>query len=313
MIILSKEQIESLIDPNEIMDTIEEAYRIFGANEFFMPPRPVVEHDNKTMIYMPCYTKDVIGTKILSSFPDNAKLGLPTLDGVVLLNDYTTGAPMALLDGQSVTAWRTGAVGGVAIRHLSRKDCKTVGIVGAGVQSFHLAIYACTARNIETVYVYNHSDRDITEYIGRLEKAIGKDTVKVVKCDTIEELVKSSDIICTATPATAPVLPNDKEMLEGKCIIAVGSYTPEMREIPDVIWDLVDHVYIELPYACEESGDLSQPIAEGRITEETAVLMSDLLKEEPKEIKGTTYFKSVGMGLFDVCVAQKLLEKAKEN
>lgn len=313
MIILSKEQIENLIDPNEIMDTIEEAYRIFGANEFFMPPRPVVEHDNKTMIYMPCYTKDVIGTKILSSFPDNAKLGLPTLDGVVLLNDYTTGAPMALLDGQSVTAWRTGAVGGVGIRHLSRKDCKTVGIVGAGVQSFHLAIYACTARDIETVYVYNHSDRDITDYMVRLEKAIGKDNIKVVKCDTIEELVKASDIICTATPATAPVLPNDKEMLEGKCIIAVGSYTPEMREIPDVIWDLVDHVYIELPYACEESGDLSQPIAEGRITEETAVLMSDLLKEEPKEIKGTTYFKSVGMGLFDVCVAQKLLEKAKEN
>ena len=50
-----------------------------------------------------------------------------------------------------------------------------------------------------------------------------------------------------------------------------------------------------------------------KATEETAVLMSDLLKEEPKEIKGTTYFKSVGMGLFDVCVAQKLLEKAKEN
>ena len=313
MIILNKEQIEALIEPNEIMDTIEEAYRIFGANEFFMPPRPVVEHENKTMIYMPCYTKDVIGTKILSSFPDNAKLGLPTLDGVVLLNDYTTGAPMALLDGQSVTAWRTGAVGGVGIRHLSRKDCKTVGIVGAGVQSFHLAIYACTARDIETVYVYNHSDRDITDYMARLEKAIGKDSVKVVKCDTVEELVKASDIICTATPATAPVLPNDKELLAGKCIIAVGSYTPQMREIPDVIWDLVDNVYIELPYACEESGDLSQPIEEGRITEETAVLMSDLLKKEPMEIKGTTYFKSVGMGLFDVCVAQKLLEKAKEN
>jgi ornithine cyclodeaminase/alanine dehydrogenase len=316
MIILSKEQIESLIDPNEIMDTIEEAYRIFGANEFFMPPRPVVEHNNKTMIYMPCYTKDVIGTKILSSFPDNAKLGLPTLDGVVLLNDYTTGAPMALLDGQSVTAWRTGAVGGVGIRHLSRKDCKTVGIVGAGVQSFHLAIYACTARDIETVYVYNHSDRDITDYMARLEKAIGKDNVKVVKCDTVEELVKASDIICTATPATAPVLPNDKEMLSGKCIIAVGSYTPQMREIPDAIWDLVDNVYIELPYALEESGDLSQPLEAGRLKKENAILMSDYLaKEEREEVKEgqTTYFKSVGMALFDVCAANKLLEKAKEN
>lgn len=313
MIILDKDQIEALVEPNEIMDTIEEAYRIFGAEEYFMPPRPVVEHDNKTMIYMPCYTKDVIGTKILSSFPDNAKLGLPVLDGVVLLNDHATGAPTALLDGQSVTAWRTGAVGGVAIRHLSRKDCKTVGIVGAGVQNFHLAVYACAAREIETVYVYNHSSRDITDYMARLEKAIAKPSVKVVKCDTVEELVKASDIISTATPATAPVLPDDKGLLEGKCIVAIGSYTPQMREIPDAIWDLVEHVYIELPYACEESGDLSQPIAEGTITADRARLMSDLLREEPKEIKGTTYFKSVGMGLFDVCVAQKLLKKAKEN
>lgn len=313
MVILDKEQIEKLVEPDEIMDAIEEAYRIFGADEYFMPPRPVVEHENKTMIYMPCYTRDAIGTKILSSFPDNAKLGLPVLDGVVLLNDPVTGAPTALLDGQSVTAWRTGAVGGVAVRHLSRTDCKSVGIVGAGVQNFHFAIYACTAREIETVYVYNHSDRDISGYMERLEKAIAKTQVKVVKCDTVEELVKKSDIISTATPATKPVLPNDKELLDGKCIIAIGSYTPQMREIPDAVWDVAEHVYIELPYACEESGDLSQPLAEGRITADRTRLMSDLLLEEPKEIKGTTYFKSVGMGLFDVCVAQKLLEKAKEN
>ena len=74
-----------------------------------MPERPVVEHEQKTLMYMPCYTKDVIGTKILSIFPENAKLGLPSIDGVVLLNDQKTGAPVAVLDGQSVTAWRTGA------------------------------------------------------------------------------------------------------------------------------------------------------------------------------------------------------------
>jgi ornithine cyclodeaminase/alanine dehydrogenase-like protein (mu-crystallin family) len=313
MLLLNKNDVAKSVELNGMMDQIEEAYRIFGAGEFYMPPRPTVTHNNKTLIYMPCYTKTSLGTKMLTIFPENSKLGLPSIDGLVILNDLETGKTLSIMDGQSVTAFRTGAVGGVGIRHLSRKDCKTVGIVGAGVQSFHLAIYACTARDIETVYVYNHSDRDITDYMARLEKAIGKDNVKVVKCDTVEELVKASDIICTATPATAPVLPNDKEMLSGKCIIAVGSYTPQMREIPDVIWDLVDNVYIELPYACEESGDLSQPLEEGRITEEKAVLMSDLLKEEPKEIEGTTYFKSVGMGLFDVCVAQKLLEKAKEN
>lgn len=316
MVILSKEEIEALIDPNEMMDAIEEAYRIFGENEFYMPPRPAVEHENKTLMYMPCYTKEIIGTKILSIFPENAKLGLPSIDGVVLLNDQQTGAPVAVLDGQSVTAWRTGAVGGVGIRHLSGKDAHTVGIVGAGVQGFHLALYACAARDIHTVYVFNHSDRDLTDYLARLQKVIADPSVEVVQCKTVEELVKASDIICTATPATAPVLPNDAELLRGKCIIAIGSYTPEMREIPDVIWDLVDNVYIELPYACEESGDLSQPLAQGRLTMDRTVLMDQFLKsgaDENEITKGTTYFKSVGMGLFDVCIAQKLLEKAKER
>ena len=316
MIFLGKEEVEKLVDPNEIMDQIEEAYRIFGADAYYMPPRPVIEHENKTLIYMPCFTEDIIGTKMLTIFPENAKLGLPSLDGLVILNDRTTGAPLAIMDGQAVTAWRTGAVGGVGIRNLSRKDARTVGIVGAGAQGFHQAVYACAARNIETVYIWNHSDRDLTDFMARLKKTIADPAVEVVQCKTVEELVKASDIICTATPSEEPVLPNDRELLEGKCIIAIGSYTPQMREIPDVIWDLVDNVYIELPYACEESGDLSQPLAEGRLTMDRVVLMDKFLAsgaDEDEIAKKTTYFKSVGMGLFDVCVAQKLLEKAKER
>ena len=316
MIILSKEEIEKLADQDKMMDQIEEAYRIFGSGEYYMPPRPSVEHDNKTLMYMPCYTKEIIGTKMLTIFPDNARLGLPSIDGIILLNNAVTGAPEAVLDGQSVTAWRTGAVGGVGIRHLSRKDCHTAGIIGAGVQGFHQAIYACAARDIHTVYVFNHSDRDLTEYMDRLEKAIDNPGTKVVQCKTVEELAAKSDIICTTTPSAEPVLPNDRELLRGKCIIAIGSYTPKMREIPDAVWDLVDKVYIELPYACEECGDLSQPIEEGRLTKDRIVLMSDYLASEAEEAadtEKTTYFKSVGMGLFDVCIAQKILEEAKER
>ena len=315
MIVLSKEQIEEMVDPDQMMDQIEEAYRIYGSGEFYMPPRPTVEHENKQLMYMPCYTKDIIGTKILSIFPENSKLGLPSIDGIVLLNDYTTGAPLAVMDGQSVTAWRTGAVGGVGIRHLSRKDCRTVGIIGAGMQGFHQAVYACEARDIHTVYVFNHSDRDLTDYLERLKKAIDKEDVKVVQCKAVEELVRNSDIICTTTPSTTPVLPDDKDLLRGKCIIAIGSYMPEMREIPDAVLELVDNVYIELPYACEESGDLSQPLASGKLTKDRVKLMHEYLVSGEKEIKEgqTTYFKSVGMGLFDVCIAQKLYEVAKEK
>ena len=83
-----------------------------------------------------------------------------------------------------------------------RKDCHTVGIAGAGVQGFYQALYACAARPIYTVYVYNHSDRDLTDYLARLEKAIDNPDVKVVQCKTVEEMVKNSEIICTTTPST---------------------------------------------------------------------------------------------------------------
>lgn len=313
MLILNKNEIEKTVDLNKMMDVMEGAYRVFGADEYYMPPRPTVTHDNKTLIYMPCYTNDSLGTKILTIFPENAKLSLPSIDGVVLLNDHETGKPVAMLDGQTVTAYRTGALGGVAIRHLSRKNCHTAGIIGAGVQGFHLALYACAAREIHTVYVYNHSNRDLTEYLGRLRKALGEQ-IKVVQCQTAEELAGNSDIICTATPAKEPVLPENRELLEGKCIVAVGSYTPEMKEIPDVIWELVDKVYIELPYACEESGDLKKPLDAGILTMDRVDYMHELLKQKEEIAEGrTTYFKSVGMGLFDICAAQYLMEAASEK
>lgn len=316
MLFLNKSDIEKTVDLNEMMDQIEEAYRIFGADEYYMPERPVITHENQTLIYMPCFTKTSLGTKMLTIFPENAKLGLPSIDGLVFLNDPQTGKPIAIMNGQAVTAFRTGAVGGVGMRHLSRTDSKSVGIIGAGVQGFHQALYACAARPIENVYIYNHSNRDLTDYIQRLGHAIANEKIKIVQCDTVEELVKNSDIICTTTPALEPVLPADKELLEGKCIIAIGSYTPTMREIPDVIFDLVDDVYVELPYACEESGDLSQPLESGILTMDRVKYMHDLIAsgKNPDEMaKKTTYFKSVGMGLFDICIAQKLMDSAKEK
>lgn len=175
----------------------------------------------------------------------------------MLLNDYKTGVPIAIMDGQAVTVWRTGAVGGVAIKYLSKKECHSVGIVGAGVEGFYQAVYACAARKIYTIYIFNHHNKDLTEYTECLKKTIGNDNLNIIQCKDVKELVINSDIICTATPSATPVLPNDKDLLRGKCIIAVGSYKPNMREIPDAIFDLVENVYIELPYACEESGDLS--------------------------------------------------------
>lgn len=281
-----------------------------------MPPRPSVTHQNQTLMYMPCYMKGGLGTKILTIFPENAKLGLPSIDGLMILNDPVTGKTEAILDGQAVTAYRTGAVGGVAVRHLSRKDCHSVGIAGAGTQAFYQTLYACAAREIREVNIYNHSDRDLTGFIRELTEAIGNPDTKVIWRKTSREMCENSDIIITTTPSTKPMLPDDKELLRGKCIIGIGSYTPEMREIPDAVLELTDKVYTEMPYACEESGDLSQPLAEGKLTMDRVVYMSDYLADNSRaEISEgeTTYFKSVGMGLYDVWASKKITENALKN
>lgn len=79
----------------------------------------------------------------------------------------------------------------------------------------------------------------------------------------VEDLVKSSEIIITTTPATSPVLPDDAELLKGKHIIAIGSYKYEMRELPEALYKVLDEVYIDTELAAEESGDLIVPVEKG--------------------------------------------------
>lgn len=79
-------------------------------------------------------------------------------------------------------------------------------------------------------------------------------------CDSAAELISMCDIVVTTTTSINPVMPDDKKLLSGRCFIGIGSYTPRMREFPNAIWDLVKNVYLEMPFACKESGDIFIPL-----------------------------------------------------
>ena len=315
MLFLNQGDMEACASFEEIMERVEAAYKLYMSGDFFMPERPSVEYKNKTLLYMPCFKEDLFGTKILTVFPDNRELGVPAIDGLMLLNDYSTGKPLAMLDGKALTSLRTGAVGAVGVRYLSSENSKTVGIIGAGVQGFYQALYACTVRNIEKVYIYDAYVQDLTSYKNRLKEKLNE-KIQVVICDSAEQLLKNAEIIITTTTANQPVLPDNPEVLAGKCFIGVGSYKPTMREYPDSIWTLVENAYIDLEFAIEESGDLSQPIDAHVITKDKIKLLGELIiDQERKPIKKgeTTFFKTVGMALFDLSVAQYIYEKALEK
>jgi ornithine cyclodeaminase/alanine dehydrogenase-like protein (mu-crystallin family) len=313
MLILNANDMRQAVTYTQVMDKVEDAYRIFQGDNFYMPERPVIVHEKNTLLYMPCFMADGFGTKFLTIFPENPAKGYPYIDGLMLLNDPENGKTKAILDARYLTALRTGAAGGVGIRNFSHADCRSVGIVGAGEQGFYQAIYASTARNIQDIYLFDIAPKNLDTYAAWLKQEIGDHAPEIHICGTVEELLAKSAIVITATPAVSPVLPDDAELLRGKCFIAIGSYKPQMRELPDAIWQLVDHVYTELPFAMEESGDLCRPLAGGLLQEEQVKFVGKWLMQEqrPLPLLGeTTYFKSVGMGLLDLLVSQLIYENA---
>lgn len=311
MLYISKKHMEEVVDLNSLMDCVEKAFSIYESGNFQMPDRMHVDRPEGTILYMPCFSESVSGTKIVSTFPENIKTGIPSIQGTMVLNKSTTGEPLAIMDGAAITAYRTGAVGGVGVRHTTRQDCKTLGLVGTGVQGFFQVLYACAARPIRDVYIFDRNTERAEGFKNRLEKAL--DRVAVHVSADVEALTKASEIIITATPATEAVLPNDADLLKGKHIIAIGSYKYEMRELPEALYRIVDDVYIDTELAAEESGDLIVPVEKGWMQKEDYKVFGKVfsdLKSSTKDQVQTTLYKSVGMALFDLLLAEAIYELA---
>ncbi|MDL2252840.1 ornithine cyclodeaminase family protein [Ruminococcaceae bacterium OttesenSCG-928-I18] len=315
MLVLSNEDISKIISYDEMLAAIRRAYEIYEEGSYYMPDRIHVDYRQKNVLYMPCFLKEVFGTKIVTIFPENIQKGIPSLDGLMVLNDLDTGAPLCMMDGKTVTALRTGAVGDVAIQTTTPETVKTVGLIGAGAQGYHQLLYACKVRPFEKVFLYDAYKKDLSDFTARLGKAIPP-SAELIVCDNAEDLVRQSDVVISATTATSPPIPDKAELLRGKHFVGIGSYKPHMREFPDALFSLLDFVYYDADIALEETGDLIQPLASGILKREQLKRFSRLL-QDPAEIKEiadkTTLFKSVGVSIFDMVAADLLYNKAREK
>src|SRR5438552_8493903 len=132
------------LDMPAVIDVIERAFLVKAAGQVSMPPKvmitwadePGTEERHGRIMAMPAYVGgefDVAGLKWIPSVPDNpARRGLPRANALVLLSDRETGLPLAVMDGTVVSATRTGAVTGVALRHLAPADAASACLLGAG-------------------------------------------------------------------------------------------------------------------------------------------------------------------------------------
>ncbi len=233
----------------------------------------------------------------------------------VILNDHENGEMKSLLDGSFLTGFRTGAIGGSAVRHLAKTDDTKLAIIGTGVQGLYQAIAACTERSITDIYLYNRSFNKLPSFIESLKPWLTKD-IDIHSMKSVDKAIEHADIIITSTTSKVPVLPNNPKLLKNKLIIGIGSFQPTMREFPKILYQLTDHLFIDTHDAIKESGDITTPLENNWITKDSIQAMSTYITSNTKltlQQDKTIIFKSTGMALFDVVVSNLIYQRALEK
>jgi len=314
--ILSKQDVQQAVPMREAIEIVKGAFAQLSAGKAVVPLRTqlsVEEHEGVTL-FMPAYLSesDDLGVKIVSVFPRNLDMGLPTIFALVVVVEASTGRPVAVMDGTYLTALRTGAASGAATDLLARKDARVAAIFGAGAQGRTQLLAVCEVRDIERAWVYDISSQAAERYAQEMRgKGRIPDDLRVASSPA--EAVHEADVICTATTSKTPVFA-DADLKPGVHINAIGSFTPEMQEIPEGTVARARIVVGSREACLAEAGDLIIPVQKGLITEDDITELGEIVagirpgRESAEEV---TLFKSVGNAVQDVSVARAVLTQAE--
>ena len=164
------------------------------------------------------------------------------------------------------------------------------------------------------MYVYSRTESKVSSFIEKLQLLLPN--VRFHRSNSSKDAIEKSDIIICATTSTNPVIPDDADLYKGKHIIGIGSYQPHTREFSDAAITSADHIYTDTLFAIEESGDLGIPVKENLIKKEDIQTLGKVIQLNELNddlLNSTTVFKSVGIGLFDLCAAESIYKHALEN
>ena len=309
--IFDSQDIRQIISMGKAIKLMEEAFASFSSGKSYVPQSYASDLAGLPMdlFFKPVYCEELgrIAVKILTHKKGIARPGFPTIIGVVLLIDASSGAILSLVDGTYLTALRTGAASGIATRYLAREDAETVAIFGCGAQGATQLEAVCNVRPIKRALLYDVNFQNALKLKEQLQDQM--DITLDIEKDL--ENLKMADIICTATSSQTPLFSRD-EVSAGTHINAIGSFKPHMQEIsPGIIKDC--SLYVDSREATlKETGDLIKPIRD-KVISSTFVRdeIGDLINGETdgrKSQEEITLFKSVGIAVQDLFVANAVYD-----
>jgi alanine dehydrogenase len=310
---LDADAIRAAVPIGEMLDAVEAAYRDVAAGRDRSPIRSRVALDDGDLLLMPGVREGGAGSsvKLVTVMPGNADRGLPTVHAVVVWFDARTGRPLALIDGGTLTAMRTGAASGVATRLLARRDARTLAMIGTGGQAEWQVRAILAARPIERVAVYARSAEARSAFAERMADATGVDVVAV---DSGEAAVREADVVACATTSSTPVF--DAAWLRpGAHVSGVGAFRLGMIELPPAVFAAASLVAVDSRQAAiEEAGDLVAAIGNGLVAEADLVEVGAVGRDwaDARDPDAITVFKSVGLAIQDVAAAELIAARLLE-
>ncbi|MDG6995223.1 MAG: ornithine cyclodeaminase family protein [Nitrososphaerota archaeon] len=309
-------QIKQSLPMSECIDAMEDLYTNEEENIDRQPMRTVLRVDQDSVILtMPSLSTKLnrFAVKIVTEYKNNpANFSRPVQGGITVLMDSMNSNVLASFDSPMITAIRTGAVSGLATRYLSRKDSKSVAVIGSGQQARTILEAICCVRQIKNALVYSRTLGNAVQFANEMRRTLGI-SVEAVEDRTFA--LKNSDIIIVATNSAVPVI-DWNEIPAGAHINSIGTL-PERREL-DLETVCNSALFADTKEGVlKEAGDVIHAIKIGKVTERHLLgTLSDLIKENIKgrsSVDQVTIFKSVGFALQDVYACAHVYNKSTSN
>jgi len=313
MKIISTEQVQSSLRFAELIPLLKESF----SKPFHMPQRQVhlltpedkSQHD--AFALLPSWNDEVIGNKMFTYFPDNsAKHDLPGLFSKIMLFRRETGEPLALVDGTSVTYWRTAAISALASQLLSRQDSQHLMLFGTGNLAAYLLHAHISVRDLKKVTIWGRSASKVQQLIHEFSHLYPN--ISFYTSLDVNQEIPHVDIICCATASKVPLF--DGELVSNGCHIdCLGNHMPDARECDSVTVTKARVFVDSRANTLNEAGELLLPIEEGVFNADDIVgeladmcKQPEILRQSANEI---TLFKSVGTAVSDLVAAYLVYQK----
>ena len=312
VLIITRQDIARVMSPADYLDAVDQAFRAAAYGNAFSPAPlhlPMARggfHAKGASISL---ARDYVAVKVNGNFPCNpAELGLPTIQGAILLADGGNGVLLAILDSIEVTLRRTAAASALAAKQLARPDSRTLLICGAGQQGRAHVTALREVLPIQRCLVWDRN-QDLAQAPSN-ELAEDSD-IEIVVVSDLETASLSADVIACCTTANKPYL--DVELVKpGTFIAAVGADNPDKSEITPRLMAEATVVADSLSQ-CAAMGDLHHAIGAGTMAEADVHAELGLLligaksgRQSPNEI---VIFDSTGVALQDVAAAAAIYER----